>query len=419
VLARFYSLRNPNQTALFEDMSRAWRLRSDMTHKSLRDNLFIITFSTEGDYKFVLQGGPWLHKGDALLVAAFDGLTCPSKIPLETVPIWIRIYDLPLVLMTKARGQLYGSRFGCVREVDVEEDGRNRHDFFRIRVDLPVKKPPKPKIAIKMHVQGKEEIKRFDVRYERIPYFCFMCGYIGHSDKECDKKGANNEVPFQFSAELRCSPLKPFERKIGKVKATQKPEVSHRLVFRGAGSANSSSSKRPQEEHWDEAIPPRVDARDGFETKEKEGDMLVDEQLASHARKLNVSAEVERTGGNRGNKSSEPSSKGEMIPAMANLQQAASFGEVSTKDVLSAQKRSTPAQSGLKKTGRVQQALIELGQEPAAMLKQAPEIGFQGREFKRFKKTDREALVGGESEATSPGAAGKLAGSMKGTRQEQ
>ncbi|BAH93890.1 Os07g0417800, partial [Oryza sativa Japonica Group] len=157
VLARFYSLRNPNQTALFEDMSRAWRLRSDMTHKSLRDNLFIITFSTEGDYKFVLQGGPWLHKGDALLVAAFDGLTCPSKIPLETVPIWIRIYDLPLVLMTKARGQLYGSRFGCVREVDVEEDGRNRHDFFRIRVDLPVKKPLKPKIAIKMHVQGKEE----------------------------------------------------------------------------------------------------------------------------------------------------------------------------------------------------------------------------------------------------------------------
>jgi hypothetical protein len=77
MLARFYSLKVPKQSALFDDMGRAWRLRSDMSYKSLRDNLFIITFSAEEDYNFVLRGGPWLHKGDALLVAAFDGLTCP------------------------------------------------------------------------------------------------------------------------------------------------------------------------------------------------------------------------------------------------------------------------------------------------------------------------------------------------------
>lgn len=57
MLARFYSLKVPKQSALFDDMGRAWRLRSDMSYKSLRDNLFIITFSTEGDYNFVLQGG--------------------------------------------------------------------------------------------------------------------------------------------------------------------------------------------------------------------------------------------------------------------------------------------------------------------------------------------------------------------------
>lgn len=78
-LARFYSMRIPNQTALFDGMSRAWRLRADMNYKSLRDNLFIISFKSEGDYKFVLQGGPWLHKGDALLVAEFDGLTPPLR----------------------------------------------------------------------------------------------------------------------------------------------------------------------------------------------------------------------------------------------------------------------------------------------------------------------------------------------------
>lgn len=49
ILARFYTLRTPNQVALFDDMRRAWRLRADMSYKSLRDNMFIITFSVEGD----------------------------------------------------------------------------------------------------------------------------------------------------------------------------------------------------------------------------------------------------------------------------------------------------------------------------------------------------------------------------------
>jgi hypothetical protein len=53
ILARYYSLKTPIQAALFDDMRRAWRLRSDMSYKSLRDNLFIVTFTAEGDYQFV------------------------------------------------------------------------------------------------------------------------------------------------------------------------------------------------------------------------------------------------------------------------------------------------------------------------------------------------------------------------------
>lgn len=191
--------------------------------------------------------------------------------------------------MIKARGQLYGSRFGHVRKVDVEEDGRNRHDFFRIRVDLPVKKPLKSKLAIKINAQGTEVVIRFDVRYKRIPYFCFYCGFIGHSDKDCEKKVANSDAPYQFSAELRCSLLKAYERKVSKVKATHSTIVPRKLVFRGAGSSNSSSSRNAQEEKWDEAIPPRVDAHDGFDTREEAGDERVDDQLASQANKLSVS----------------------------------------------------------------------------------------------------------------------------------
>lgn len=289
ILARLYSLRIPNQTGLFDDMRRAWRLRSDMSYKSLRDNMFIVTFSAEGDYDFVMQGGPWIHKGDALLVASFDGITSPSKVPLDTVPVWVRIYDLPLVLMTKARGELYGSKLGRVREVDVEADGCNKHEFFRVRVDLSVSRPLKTKFAIKMSVQGKEVLRRFDLRYERVPHFCFICGFIGHSDKDCEKKLTNEDQPFQFSPDLRCSPLKPFERRVNRVKADQSSSVMRNLVFRGAGSANSSSSRKKQSGQNKEEIPPMVDAVDGFELREKEGDKTIDELLAKQAQYMNVS----------------------------------------------------------------------------------------------------------------------------------
>lgn len=68
-------------------------------------------------------------------------------VPLETVPIWVRIYDLPLVMMNKERGVIYGSKLGKVREVDVQEDGCNKHDFFRIRVDLPVNRPDRKSVV--------------------------------------------------------------------------------------------------------------------------------------------------------------------------------------------------------------------------------------------------------------------------------
>lgn len=431
ILARFYSMRMPNLSALFEDMSRAWRLRADMNYKSLRDNLFIITFKAEGDYKIVLQGGSWLHKGDALLVAEFNGLTCPSDVPLEVVPIWIRMYNLPLVLMTKARGELYGSKFGKVREVDVEGDGRNRHDFFRIRVELPVKKPLKTKIAIKIKAQGIEAVRKFDVRYERVPFFCFICGYIGHSVKDCEKKIPNSEVPFQFSADLRCSPLKAFERKICTVKATAQSNVSRKLIFRSAGSSNSAPSRKSHDNFVAADLPPRTEAHDDFESREEKGDNTVDALLASQIDKLQVSADLPHqihdpkvglTGDGTTNVLSKEivlGQRSDMIPAMADLHRPAFFGDTYTDDNSSAQKRRTSDQGCPKKTGRVQQALLEYSKDLEIRQGDQTGSGIKGRAPKRFKKVDASGSDMVDMEATSPGAAGTLAGPMTGSRQEQ
>ena len=111
---------------LFEDMAKAWGLRQKMEYKVLKGSLFLIEFSTEGDFNFALRGGPWLHKGGALIIAPFDVKMRPSEVKLESIPLWVQIHDLPQIMMTEKMGHVLGNRLGLkVIEVDVETNGRN------------------------------------------------------------------------------------------------------------------------------------------------------------------------------------------------------------------------------------------------------------------------------------------------------
>lgn len=71
-----------------------------MDMKILKGNMFLIEFKSECDYNFVIRGWPWLHKGNALLVAPYDGTSCPSDVKLDAVPVWVQIFNLPMAMMT-------------------------------------------------------------------------------------------------------------------------------------------------------------------------------------------------------------------------------------------------------------------------------------------------------------------------------
>ena len=46
------------------------------------------------------QGGPWRHKGDAIIFVPYDGVTRLSEVTIESIGLWIRIYDIPVDMMT-------------------------------------------------------------------------------------------------------------------------------------------------------------------------------------------------------------------------------------------------------------------------------------------------------------------------------
>jgi hypothetical protein len=93
MLARYYSLKSANYSVIHGHFLEVWHTREKMTFKPLKNNFFIITFSSEGDYKFVEGGGPWIHLGTACLIAPF--MDNPSAIMLGSIRLWVHFYDVP------------------------------------------------------------------------------------------------------------------------------------------------------------------------------------------------------------------------------------------------------------------------------------------------------------------------------------
>lgn len=192
-----------------------------------------------------LEKGPWLPKGDALIIAPYDVKMRPSEIKLESIPLWVQIYDLPPIMMTEKMGRALGERLGLkVLEVDVEANGRNNGEFFRIRVEWPVQKPLLTKLAIKP--KDRAQVTRYDLKYERVPHFCFYCGRIGHAESFCSKD-QRDECGIRFGAYLRAPPFKKFEHRRWTVQATT-PQPMWKSLDSGSAPFSRSVSREPTKE---------------------------------------------------------------------------------------------------------------------------------------------------------------------------
>nr|XP_020158680.1 uncharacterized protein LOC109743997 [Aegilops tauschii subsp. strangulata] len=135
-----------------------------------------------GDWEHVMEEGPWQFKGKAVVLAPYDGFTKPSTIELKTIDIWMQIHDLPDSFFSKIKA--LSSTIGEFIYAEPKS-----HDFegnfARVRLRIDVTKPLKN--AVSLVIRKKDALERviFRVKYERLPDWCAVCGYLGHLFKEC------------------------------------------------------------------------------------------------------------------------------------------------------------------------------------------------------------------------------------------
>ena len=91
----------------------------------------------------ILKKGPWYFDNNLLILNTLPDNTPEQSLPLQSVPLWVRIHHVLVGFMTERVGKDLGNFIGEFLEYDVKNGVNHLRSYMRIRVLLDVSKPLK------------------------------------------------------------------------------------------------------------------------------------------------------------------------------------------------------------------------------------------------------------------------------------
>jgi hypothetical protein len=181
-IGKVHTTRSFSAAALFEKMKAIWNLSRDPICREAGENLFVFQMHCLGDWKKVVQQGPWTFRGWAVLIEDYDGREDPEKFVFSGLYVWAQIHGIPELYRKVWVVDDLARRVGKTKEVQMAPKLFYEGNYVRVRVLIELDAPLKRAVSLNIEGEGR---KRLYVKYEKVPYFCKHCGLIGHNHEEC------------------------------------------------------------------------------------------------------------------------------------------------------------------------------------------------------------------------------------------
>ncbi|XP_019190751.1 PREDICTED: uncharacterized protein LOC109185224 [Ipomoea nil] len=183
-------------------LASVWKPVRGMRVSKIQPRLFLFVFYHRADMVRVLEEGPWAFENATLVCREVVDGALPTNVALDSVDMWIQVYDLPLGYTSDKILEQIGNFLSIFIKGDNRFAGALWKTFHRIRVSLSVDKPIRRRMKF---VKRDKSTCWVTFKYKRLHNFCFYCGMIGHVYKLC-AHARDATIPvenYPFSNKLR------------------------------------------------------------------------------------------------------------------------------------------------------------------------------------------------------------------------
>ncbi|GMP61339.1 hypothetical protein CsSME_00023840 [Camellia sinensis var. sinensis] len=200
-----------NKPAVANILLAAWKSRAGVVVTPWKENIFLFRFQDLEDRSRVLHEAPWSVMGHLLVLLPLPLGKAIDELDFRWTPFWVQVYGLPLAKMTRAHGEVIGSRIGRLVEVEAPSDGLLIHcSFLRLRVEVDVTKPLLQGFILYRRDSSEpvgEGLKVY-YKYEKLSEFCYDCGRIGHDKMACKFVSIEEGLQSNYGPNLCTGPTR-------------------------------------------------------------------------------------------------------------------------------------------------------------------------------------------------------------------
>ncbi|OMO49877.1 hypothetical protein COLO4_38315 [Corchorus olitorius] len=201
--------RNLNRAGVMAILRNIWPEKEAPAIGEVGLNTYSISFVSKELMMKALEENPWSIMGHCLNLKRWEANTPMALLDFKGIQFWIQIHNLPRELLTKQNGEKIGHSLGEVIEVE-EPRGRfglNR-GFLPMRIIVDSERPLVPGFWFP---SGDGDKRWADIKYEKLPDFCFDCGRLRHGCKHCKFESQGNGSERKFGPHLRANSLRKLE----------------------------------------------------------------------------------------------------------------------------------------------------------------------------------------------------------------
>lgn len=202
LVEKFLIEKNINFQAMQNVLASLWRSKEGMEVHDIGGYIYSFVFYHIMDLCKVIEGGPWSFEQTMLVYHRMQDTKDVHEVFLNEVDVWVQVHDIPRGLISETVLKSIGSFIGTYVKSDPASFDGPWKSFVRVRVTLNIHKPLKRRMKIKREGGNSSWV---NFKYERIGNFCFVCGIIRHTERECNivYENPDKEVERVYGVWLR------------------------------------------------------------------------------------------------------------------------------------------------------------------------------------------------------------------------